>query len=86
MRAHIKGIILPHLPHQLVAYPLPHSRVPLLVKPTPSLHLPYHPFLLALLRKHPAEPRVVRRAPEGEVAQEEYLGNISGEDKEEDYL
>ena len=86
MIAHIEGVIFPHLASQLLPDPVADLRTPLLVKPAATLHLAHDPLLLALLREDPAETRIVRSAPEREVDEEEKLGCVPGQAKEENDL
>lgn len=82
----IETIIAPHLPNQLFPDPLPNLRPPLPIQPPHPLHLPHDPLPPTLFRQHIAKARIVRRAPEREVREEEDFAECPGCGAEEDEL
>ena len=84
--ANIERIILSHLASELLPDPVSYRRLALLVKPPEPLHLPYNPFLLALLGEDPAESHVVCSTPESEIQEKENPRGLPGEEEVQDDL
>jgi hypothetical protein len=85
-RTYVKLVVLAHLPRELAADPRARLRAALCVEPPAALHRAHDPAARALLREDPAEPGVVRRAPERKVREEEDARVCAREEEEEEQL
>lgn len=70
-RTHIKGVVLSHLAHELLANPSTNQRSTFLIEPSKFMYSPDNPLALALFGQHVTQASIVRGPPKCKIEKEE---------------
>jgi len=74
-RTHIKGVVLTHLTHELLANPSTNQWSTFLIEPSEFVYSPNDPPALALLGQYVSQAGIVRGPPKSEIdKKEEFAG------------